>query len=267
MATQMSWREAAIEVLKDKPEGMLYTEITQQIIDRGLRTKLGATPDSSLNTTLSESIRWDGANTPFERIGPGRYRLRSTSAGALPSAVPPALASLEAEEIEEKKETTGLINAFGMFWSREKVQWATSTINLFGKRDLRSDTVDFSDQRGVYLLYDRGEVIYVGRAIDRGIGVRLREHVFDRLSGRWDRFSWFGVYKVSDNGSLNSSEQNYDRGLLIATMEALLIEAVEPRQNRRGGDRFSAVEFIQVEDPEIEKAKRKAVLADLQAKL
>jgi len=267
MPLQMGWKEAAIEVLKDQPEGMLYTDITQQIIDRGLRTKLGATPASSLNTTLSESIRWDGENKPFERVGPGRYRLRSFSQGQSPLPTAHSVASLEAEEIEEKKETTGLINAFGMFWSRDKVQWGSSITKLFGKQDLRSDSVDFSDQRGVYLLYDRGEVIYVGRAIDRGIGIRLREHVFDRLSGRWDRFSWFGVYKVSDDGSLDSAEQNYDRGLLIATMEALLIEAVEPRQNRRRGDRFSAVEFIQVEDPDIEKAKKKAILADLQSKL
>jgi len=263
----MGWREAAIEVLKDEPEGMLYADITRQIIDRGLKTTLGATPTASLGSAITDSIRWDPQNTPFERVGPGRYRLRSPSQVGSSNTAPPTAAVIEAQEIEEKKETTGLINAFGMFWSRDKVQWTPSTIKLLGKQDLKSDTVDFSEQRGVYLLYDRSEVIYVGRAIDRGIGIRLREHIFDRLGGRWDRFSWFGVYKVSDSGSLDSAEQNYDRGLLIATMEALLIEAVEPRQNRRGGDRFSAVEFIQVEDPEIEKAKRKALLTDLQNKL
>ena len=265
LAGQTGWREAAVEVLRDKPDGMFYTEITQEIIDRGLRTKLGATPDASLSATLSDSIRYDTASTPFERVGPGRYRLRSFAQASAAAATP--VISKEAEELEEKKETTGLINAFGMFWAREKVQWTSAAAKLLGRQDLRSDTVDFSDQRGVYLLYDRGEVIYVGRAIDRGIGPRLRDHVFDRLSGRWDRFSWFGVYKVSESGELDSSEQRYDRGLLIATMEALLIEAVEPRQNRRAGDRFSAVEFIQVEDPEIEKAKKRAMLTELQNRL
>ncbi len=35
---------------------------------------------------------------------------------------------------------------------------------------------------------------------------------------------------------------------LIATLEALLIEGLEPPQNRRQGDGFNAVEFIQVPD-------------------
>ena len=40
---------------------------------------------------------------------------------------------------------------------------------------------------------------------------------------------------------------------LIVTMEAILIEGLEPPQNRKRGDDFSAVEFTQVEDPEIQK--------------
>ena len=38
---------------------------------------------------------------------------------------------------------------------------------------------------------------------------------------------------------------------LIATMEALLIEGLEPPQNRRQGEGFNAVEFIQEPDPEV----------------
>ncbi len=41
--------------------------------------------------------------------------------------------------------------------------------------------------------------------------------------------------------------------MLIATMEALLIESVEPAQNRRRGDDFRAVEFLQAVDPDIER--------------
>jgi hypothetical protein len=43
-------------------------------------------------------------------------------------------------------------------------------------------------------------------------------------------------------------------------MEALLIEGLEPPQNRRQGDGFSALEFIQVTDPEVEKSRTQAVL-------
>jgi len=41
--------------------------------------------------------------------------------------------------------------------------------------------------------------------------------------------------------------------ILIPALEAILIEALEPRQNRKRGDDLSAVEYIQKEDPEIQK--------------
>ena len=37
---------------------------------------------------------------------------------------------------------------------------------------------------------------------------------------------------------------------MIPALDAILIEALEPRQNRKRGDDLSAVEFIQREDPE-----------------
>jgi hypothetical protein len=169
--------------------------------------------------------------------------------------------------IEEAKETTGLINALGMYWSRDKINWNTGSPKLLGRQAAGSEPVDFSDQRGVYLLYDRNTVIYVGRAIDQGIGTRLKQHTFDRLSSRWDRFSWFGVFSVAENGELREDGENYDRAFLIATMEALLIESVEPSQNRRRGDDFRAVEFLQAEDPEIELTRMRALIGQMQSKL
>ena len=44
---------------------------------------------------------------------------------------------------------------------------------------------------------------------------------------------------------------------IIPAVEAILIEALEPRQNRKRGDDLSAVEYIQKEDPEIQKKKLK----------
>ena len=40
----------------------------------------------------------------------------------------------------------------------------------------------------------------------------------------------------------------------------ILIEALEPRQNRKRGDDLAAVEYLQKVDPEIEKKKVKATL-------
>jgi hypothetical protein len=47
---------------------------------------------------------------------------------------------------------------------------------------------------------------------------------------------------------------------LIPALEAILIEALEPRQNRKRGDDLAAVEYIQKGDPEIEKKRVKATL-------
>jgi hypothetical protein len=47
----------------------------------------------------------------------------------------------------------------------------------------------------------------------------------DRLNGRWDRFSWFGILKVTPEGKLQALDltTTLTTDTLIATMEALLL--------------------------------------------
>src|SRR5699024_3471553 len=164
------------------------------------------------------------------------------------------------KRIIEDETETGLINAFGMFWRRNDVFW-TSRPNLYGTQQSGSEPIDFAQQAGLYLLYDSSRVIYVGRVIEPRMGGRLREHTRDRLQGRWDAFSWFGVRPVDSNGNLGQIPNSpIDVATLITTMEALMIEGLEPPQNRRQGDKFSAVEFIQAPDPEIERQQHAVVL-------
>lgn len=110
------------------------------------------------------------------------------------------------------------------------------------------------------MLYDGREVIYVGRSTNRPLGKRLFEHTVDRMSARWDRFSWFGLLPVSEAGQLGSLPAEYIAATIIPALEAILIEALEPRQNRKRGDDLAAVEYIQRVDPEIEKKRIKATL-------
>jgi len=94
----------------------------------------------------------------------------------------------------------------------------------------------------------------------------LWQHTIDRLNGRWDRFSWFGVYPVREDGSLHTTASfSVDIDTVIITMEAVLIEGLEPRQNRKRGDDLQAVEFIQVEDPDIERERKAAMVRELSA--
>ena len=255
---EMSWREAVLAVLEGSSEPMHYADIAEAIVERGLRSDVGATPAATVNSTISTSIQNDRFQSPFRRVSRGFYALAHTSL----AAETPATAM-----VDDEAEDTGLINAFGMYWARAFVLW-TSMPKILGQQQLGSDQVDFCGQRGVYLLHDGRAVVYVGRTTDQPLGVRLRQHVSDRLNGRWDRFSWFGVYPVAESGRLETgSIGRFDLDMLIATMEALLIEGLEPPQNRKRGDDFRAVEFLQVEDPAIQKAQIVQLMDELKKKL
>jgi hypothetical protein len=88
-------------------------------------------------------------------------------------------------------------------------------------------------------------------------------HTIDRLGGRWDRFSWFGLRSVGEDGSLSEPSTAWTHTVVIETLEALLIESLEPPLNRRRGDNLSAVEYLQIADPEIDKMRKSQVISDM----
>ena len=169
------------------------------------------------------------------------------------------------EDLEGQKQYE-IITSFGMFWRKEAVQWV-ATPKLLGMKKNDDVPIDFHKQIGIYLLYDGREVIYVGRITKRPLGNRLYEHTNDRLSTRWDRFSWFGLLPVSVEGEIGALPESYTATDLIPALEAILIEALEPRQNRKRGDDLAAVEYIQKIDPAIEKKRVKATLDTVLNKL
>ena len=54
---------------------------------------------------------------------------------------------------------------------------------------------------------------------------------------------------------------------MIGTLEALLIESLEPPQNRKRGDDFSAVEYIQDVDPELREREIQNTLRSIEQKM
>ncbi len=247
MARQLTWRKAIEKVLSEASGAMHYKDLTDKIIEAGLRTELGATPAATVSAHLTTAIKNEGGRCPWQKIGRGLYVWKA-KAGISPEA--PAVVTVEEEEAEE--EQYAVVSSFGMFWSRDAIEWSTNP-KILGMQQLGAEAVDFTKQIGIYLLYDGREVIYVGRATERSLGRRLYEHTLDRLSSRWNRFSWFGVLPVSDDGKLGSMPDAFTGSSVIPALEALLIEALEPRQNRKRGDDLAAVEFIQKPDPEIQK--------------
>lgn len=251
MKKNLGWESAIIKVLENTGEAMIYTAIAEEIANQELRSKLGATPANTVNAIMNRSINEKSDESPFVRTGRGIYALRSAL-----EDVP----NQRGKQIGEDSDThSGMVRSLGMYWRASEVNWKRNP-RLLGQQQAGSDVLDFCTQIGIYLLHDRERVIYVGRSIDRAMGQRLFEHTRDRLNGRWDRFSWFGLKAVSDDGKLEEVEPiNSSVSVLISTMEAILIEAMEPPQNRRRGDQLSAIEYLQAADPESGDDKKKLI--------
>lgn len=256
MPKELTWKKAIDKVLGASSTPLHYNDITERIIADGLRHSLGATPAATVNAQISSSIKHDGATSPYLRVSKGTFTMR---AGGDTDAITPRKLTPDVPESEDEEEQYEIVTSFGMFWRRDGIEWSALPL-LLGMQQIGATPVNFCKQLGIYLLYDGREVIYVGRTTDRPLGRRLYEHTADRMSARWDRFSWFGLLPVSDTGALGELPANYDGAKLIPALEAILIEALEPRQNRKRGDDLAAVEYIQSIDPEIQKKKIKATL-------
>ena len=254
--SEMPWKQAIIHVLREEGGPLHCDTIVERISDAKLRVSFGKTPAATVASVISQSLKND-TKPLFERVERGHFRL----AGGVPTAS-------DQDDVERGDDVGGIVTAFGMYWDRSYVDWDPTRPKLLGQQSKNSDEVDFSDQIGVYLLYDRREIVYVGQSNDErkhsSIGQRLKLHTKNRLRSRWDRFSWFGLKPVAkgaptalDNGV--GAGQNGASKAVIDVMEAVLIEAIEPRQNRRQGEYFRGLEYLQVEDSQI--AKRKAIQA------
>ena len=70
--------------------------------------------------------------------------------------------------------------------------------------------------RGIYILYDKEEVYYIGLS-KKSLRSRLRQHATkDRHKGKWDNFSFYQI-----------SRQKY-----IKDIESLLLKVYRPKGNK-----------------------------------
>ena len=105
--------------------------------------------------------------------------------------------------------------------------------------------VEFWEQAGIYALYMDYKLVYVGQVGGRRekgtLGQRLRQHMQPHdLGGRWNRFSWFGFYKVNKTGR-NKNKLNRagtragSREQILNALEGICLEVAEPPQNGQKG--------------------------------
>jgi hypothetical protein len=109
MATELTWRKAIDQVLSEAPGAMRLSEITDKIIQDGLRSNLGAIPQRTVWTVTHTALNNEGDKCPFQKIGRGLFVWKAKAGITQRSSIP-------AEEPEEEDEVQyGIISAFGMF--------------------------------------------------------------------------------------------------------------------------------------------------------
>jgi hypothetical protein len=171
-----------------------------------------------------------------------------------------------------------LIQNYGLFWRKEFVHWGRGSNpgHLKGLQvgSKTGKPVDFRDQQGVYCLYDeKFSLVYVGQAGGKNkqrLFHRLKQHREDAVSERWSRFSWFGVRRVLQRGNLaaENAAAHPDIGQVLNHIEAILIAAAEPVQNRQGGKFGQSVkQYLQYRDKENIGPDSNNMLREIWAKL
>lgn len=146
-----------------------------------------------------------------------------------------------------------LIKNYGLYWAVDEVSWGRPHHlgQLLGvpAKNKRFRATDFREQAGIYVLHDGIKVVYVG---ETGIGdkrllSRLNDHRKDHLAGRWNTFSWFGVYPV--NATSRTLRRNVHIKPQISDVlnhiEAILLAVIEPPLNLQRGKFGQAARYEQ----------------------
>lgn len=247
----MTWKDAIIQVFRNnKVNGkcvpMYYRDITDNIFESGLKETTGKTPAFTVSAQLSKNPNL------FEALGEGVYRLiekgkDDSKKSQDKDSKDVKINSLPKLPLSQEK----LIANYGMYWMRDGINWDNCP-KLLGTQSSGSVPIDLSEMRGIYMLYDGREVIYVGQAAEQPILKRLIQHTKNRLSTRWNRFSWFGIDKINSEGKIIKTENQIitDLSSLIHAFEGILIEGLEPRQNRQQGNNFG-IEYYQEMDKNV----------------
>jgi len=154
-----------------------------------------------------------------------------------------------------------LIRNFGHLWQRKYINYGRPRVrgHLKGYRTKASE-VDFRDQIGIYVLFDKDLVpVYIGQAgRNKRLFGRLHQHENDHLWNRWEHFSWFGFRRVNKSSRQLSLFDTLDKTfkisgtLVLNEIEGALITALEPKLNKQGARWKDVEEYYQLIDDEME---------------
>lgn len=159
------------------------------------------------------------------------------------------------------------VKNFGLFWRRDEVEWfpgkgVKGGFRLLGRRGQNLPGLriaDFRHQQGIYILYGNHGPYYVGLTKKMGLGNRLKDHLNDDHSEKWDRFSWFGFGTVltgTDENGICRLRQMAQVAIgkpdfVITDVEALLIRAMGLRNINQNNFK-NADEWLQIQIDELD---------------
>lgn len=253
MVTEMTWRQAVLKVLTETTAPMSCSEVAEAILRQGLKTTVGKTPSDTVAGEISR-MRSQGL-AEIIKTQPGFFQL------APQSGTPPAA---EPDELDTTDAVNNLaVAAYGLHWEREKVDWSARRLLGYDIDPNPEQAIDFADQQGVYLLHSWQSVVYVGKttAKTEGLFNRLRwHHQRQAWSGKWERFSWFGIRRVSENGEMDDGPDTASKEVVSALMEAVLIETLRPSFNQQQGSYMGTL-YRQTIDPNIAMAQARSLLS------
>jgi hypothetical protein len=153
-----------------------------------------------------------------------------------------------------------MLKNYGLLWQRKYVHLGAggNKGTLLGTRSGVGE-VDFREQIGVYVLYDKDMIpVYVGQAGNGNANLfaRLKTHTNDHLWNRWDYFSWFGLRGINTDKKLSSHDSvekiyHSSGGGVLNVLEGILIAAMEPKLNKQGPKFTEAKKFNQAVDDNV----------------
>lgn len=157
------------------------------------------------------------------------------------------------------------IKNYGHFWSRDLVDWGSrgkgnqgSILGALRSNAEESDA-DFREQIAIYVLFNGSrEVVYIGQTGkgNQRLFSRLRQHARGPMRDRWHNFSWFGFLEADTKSGKLVEAENPEaavKGSHLAALdeiEAVLMQIVEPRLNKRGPNWKDTIEYYQFSDAE-----------------
>jgi hypothetical protein len=138
---ELKWKEAIVKVFEEEEKALHYTRIAEIIAEKGYRTSLGATPSDTVSVNLTTDININKHKSIFARVDKGIYILRKFLNDDAQTLDGSTKGIFQTEE-PLPKDRLRIINAYGIYWSRNQVYWKT-TPELLGIQQIGATEVNF----------------------------------------------------------------------------------------------------------------------------